>query len=556
MKHPKLIFLLLLLNPLTSMIITSLHKQGSLYSLKTLRQLTLRRSSLNCLFAMVPMKRKPCYHKSPLALQRPRYVTFLTTIIKQTIIKQDCCHKLTIQTSYVQCKAIIEQKLTPFVRYNRNSIIQKKRLDGIINSLLVSMRQTSSVVKLRGGKKRQSPVLQKIGMFVQSKVADVLKKTNATGRFNNITINVYNNTKNVTGSVVSGGEEAFKIFSDKPLSDALRVKATRRFNNNYVTREKLRGKAYGAFGKRTGPLISDKPELNRLRKHFANEVEDKDGFKFHKEKKPIQGKKTQGKGTISKIVHKPVVTDKEQKPVVADKEQKPVVVAKTNVQKQPIAQNKETIQKNLQPVKEITPHADNIKQTQSIQQEAKVIQTQKQNNQTIQSNQNVQTQNKQTIQGQTTQVTQKPTEQFKVKKSGSSSNSSQSKETENKEIEVVKKAPGADVRGNMNKVSPVDLDNSVKDAKKETTEQKVVDGTTPNQANNMALNAENNKKDKKDSSSSSEEDAQSKNQTRARKVYKVAENTNEENKGEKEAEEKSGMKIVIGTLLTVVALAM
>lgn len=410
-------------------------------------------------------------------------------------MKQDCCHRLTIKTSYIQCRAVIEDRLTPFVRYNRNSLVQKRRFDGIVDSLLTSMRQTSSVVGLRRVNKPQPPVLQKINSFVQSKVAEVLKRTNNTGKFNNITINVYNNTRNVTGSVIARDKEPFQI-----------------------------------------PTTSTSKE--------------KDGFRFHKESKAIRGSKMENNIDSSKVVHKKV-GEAEQKPPVIDKSniqeqaiQQKAPVTQTNEQTQPITEKKEAI-------KTVTPPTKTVQQTKVVQNQNAAVTNQTQNKQTIQSNQTVQTQNNQTVQTQNKQV--------KVKKSGSSSDSNESKEKE--KIEVVKKAPGADVRGNMARLSAVNHENSVKDAKKEVADKPVVDGTTQAQGDNMAIN-ENKVKDKakKESSSSSQEDSPKRRARKAKKVSddhsKEKESKQVENKEDtKDDKTKSMLRITAGVVFTIVALA-
>ena len=202
--------------------------------------------------------------------------------------------------------------------------------------------------------------------------------------------------------------------------------------------------------------------------------------------------------------------------------------------------------------------------------------------QTVQSTQNIQT-------SKQNQVTQKPPQQVAVKQKSGSSGSSDS--DEKTKVEVVQKSPGvlqkekfAQTQNQTDKQTQapvVNLDNSVKDAKKGIVETKqVADGTVQNNANNLtAVGGQGGKNnEKQESSSSSEEDQKGgkdlKIVVRARKAHgnekekdsKEEGKTGDENnknaeernndKGKKDDKGSSVVKVFVGVVLIAASMAL
>ena len=338
-----------------SMILTSKGK----FSLKTLRKLTRQRTSLNCLFLQqtVSYSNSPCYQEPTLKSNERRYVALLSTIIKTTIMQRQCCHQLSIKASYTKCRTIIKQEIMSTFHYTAKTKLQRKRFNGVLNALLNSMKYVNGLKKTvtvrKSGVNADPSGLLKLGTYVKSKVGQVLKATNSTGGFNNITINIYNGTSPKKDS--SSDEDVFNIPTMNLLDTsgdltALNAQISRRYKNNYQIRDKLRTRGYDAFHKRTGPLISDKVELNKLRGQFDQHLNKKasvdDGqpkLKYSKQREPVISQQSKVHQNVAKIHHKKVdagdgkVT--QQKEVIQEQQPSQTKVVTQIEQPQPIVNN-------------------------------------------------------------------------------------------------------------------------------------------------------------------------------------------------------------------------
>lgn len=253
--------------------------------------------------------------------------------------------------------------------YRAKTSIQRKRFNGVLNALLNSMKYVNSLkstVSVRKSEVNKDPSgLLKLGTYVKSKVGQVLKATNSTGGFNNITINIYNGTSPKKDSV--SDEDVFNIPTMNLLDTsgdltALNAKISRRYKNNYDTRNKLSTRGYAAFHKRTGPLISDKVELNKLRgqfdQHLNKEASVDDGhpkLKYSKQREPVVSQQSKVHHNVAKIHHKKVDAGEgqvtQQKEVIQEQQPSQTNVVTQIEQPKPIVDNK----------------AKNVEQTVTIQ---------------------------------------------------------------------------------------------------------------------------------------------------------------------------------------------
>ena len=289
----KYITIVLLLAPLRQLVFYDISKH-SFRTLRALRDVTSKRQLIQCLFLRHAqfVSNGPCTQENRLSDEEKNYTTIIGRIVKSIVFKKKTCLHLAKKKFYRQCKKEVNKEVLQYSHFNVSTKKEKKSLGRVVNYLVNAFRYLQEYRDNMVIKQTQEPVLKGIGDFIQKKVTAVLgNEHNKHPRFNNITVNLYNNTSTHPHTNVRGTGKEFKIkkkrpfmgFKEKKQDDPIiKQRGKLRYEQNFKLREQLKNKSHSGFKQNTGPLITEKRQADSLENSLKNSLDTIQKVKYDK----------------------------------------------------------------------------------------------------------------------------------------------------------------------------------------------------------------------------------------------------------------------------------